>query len=55
VSDAHDIQHTERLPGVDVAAAGGWTDTGVHQTVYQQADKGTMFEVVTGGKELREA
>ena len=52
VSDARDIQHTEHLPGVDVAAAGGWKDTVVLQTVYQQADKGTMLKVVMDGKEL---
>jgi len=48
---------TERkhLPDVDVAMAGGWKSTECLKTAYQQADQGTMFEVVMGAGELREA
>jgi integrase len=46
---------TERkhLPDVDVAAAGGWTDTATLRTVYQQADAETMFRVVSEPLSLR--
>ncbi len=39
---------TERkhLPDVDVAAAGGWTETSSLKRCYQQADEATMLEVV---------
>lgn len=48
---------TERkhLPDVDVAAAGGWTETSSLKRCYQQADEATMLEVVLGGGELRES
>ncbi len=47
---------TERkhLPDVDVAAAGGWPETGSPKRCYQQADEATMLEVVLGGGQLRE-
>ncbi len=40
---------TERkhLPDVDVAAAGGWTDTATLKLAYQQADEATMYRVVS--------
>lgn len=46
---------TERkhLPDVDVAAAGGWSDTTSLKTAYQHADPETMYTVVTSAKELR--
>ena len=43
------------LSAVDVAAAGGWAGPHTLQTVYQRADEETMYEVVVGGGELREA
>ncbi len=48
---------TERkpLPDVDVAAAGGWSDTATLKLAYQQADEATMFRVVSEPAELREA
>ena len=48
---------TERkhLPDVDVAAAGGWTETSSLKRCYQQADEATMLEVVLGGGQLRES
>jgi len=47
---------TERkhLPDVDVAAAGGWTETSSLKRCYQRADEATMLEVVLGGGQLRE-
>jgi hypothetical protein len=47
---------TERkhLPDVDVAAAGGWRETGSLKRAYQQADEATMLAVVLGAGELRE-
>ncbi len=48
---------TERkhLPDVDVAAAGGWSDTATLKLAYQQADEATMFRVVSEPAELWEA
>jgi integrase len=48
---------TERkhLPDVDVAAAGGWSDTSTLRKVYQQADMETMQRVVSEPRVLREA
>ncbi len=48
---------TERkhLPDVDVAAAGGWRETDSLKRCYQQADQGTMLEVVLSGGLLRES
>ncbi len=48
---------TERkhLPDVDVAAAGGWTETSSLKRCYQQADEATMLEVVLSGGQLRES
>ena len=45
----------KHLPDVDVAAAGGWSDTSTLREVYQQADQATMLRVVLEGAELREA
>ncbi len=38
---------TERkhLPDVDVAAAGGWTETDSLKQCYQQADEATMLDI----------
>ena len=48
---------TERkhLPDIDVAAAGGWTNSNTLRLVYQQADQETMLQVVLEGGMLREA
>lgn len=48
---------TERkhLPDVDVAAAGGWTETDSLKQCYQQADEATMLRVVLSGGQLRES
>ena len=48
---------TERkhLPVVDVAAAGGWSETSSLTLCYQQADQQTMLKVVLEAGELREA
>jgi integrase len=48
---------TERkhLPGMDVAAAGGWKTVQTLKSAYQQADPDTMLHVVLEGGELREA
>ncbi|MCH7717261.1 MAG: tyrosine-type recombinase/integrase [Gemmatimonadetes bacterium] len=48
---------TERkhLPDVDVAAAGGWTETDSLKQCYQQADEATMLQVVLSGGQLRES
>ena len=43
------------LTAVGVAEAGGWAGPHTLQTVYQRADEETMYEVVVGGGELREA
>ena len=43
------------LPLPDVAKAGGWSDLGTLQTVYQQADTKTLYRVVSEPAELREA
>lgn len=43
------------LPDVDVAAAGGWSSLTALKTIYQQPDDATLFRVVTGNAELREA
>ncbi len=45
----------QHLPDVDVAAAGGWTETSSLKRCYQQADEATMLEVVLGGGQLRES
>jgi hypothetical protein len=45
----------KHLPAVDVAAAGGWAGPHTLQTIYQRPDEDTMYEVVTGGGEVREA
>ena len=44
----------KHLPAVDVAAAGGWAGPHTLQTIYQRPDEDTMYEVVTGGGEVRE-
>jgi integrase len=46
---------TERkhLPDIDVAAAGGWSDTRALKASYQHADPDTMRRVVTEPRELR--
>ena len=41
------------LPAQDVAAAGGWRDVQVLQSVYQQTDPDTLERVVLGGAGLR--
>jgi hypothetical protein len=46
---------TKHLPDVDVAAAGGWTNSNTLRQVYQQADQETMLRVVLDGGTLREA
>ena len=48
---------TERkhLPDVDVAAAGGWKSLQALKDCYQQADAATMYQVVEGARQLREA
>ena len=43
----------EALPDVDVAAAGGWTETNSLKQCYQQADEATMLRVVLSGGQLR--
>ena len=43
------------LPDVDVAQAGGWRSLQALKTCYQQADAATMYRVVVGGAELKEA
>lgn len=45
----------KEMPAPDVAEAGGWAGPETLQTVYQQADPETMYNVVSGGGELREA
>ena len=45
----------KHLPDVDVAAAGGWTDTATLKQVYQQADQDGMYRVVSEPTVLREA
>ncbi len=45
----------KHLPAVDVARAGGWAGPHTLQTIYQQPDQDTMYQVVTGGKQVREA
>jgi integrase len=46
---------TERkyLPAADVAAAGGWSDQATLTHVYQQADRETMYRVVSEPTRLR--
>jgi hypothetical protein len=48
---------TERkhLPDVDVAAAGGWSDTRALKTSYQQVDDATLLAVISEPTKLREA
>lgn len=45
----------KHLPDVDVAAAGGWSDTRALKLAYQQVDEATLLCVVTEALELREA
>ena len=47
---------TERkhLPDVDVAAAGGWSDTRALKMSYQQVDEQTMYAVVADATKLRD-
>ena len=45
----------EHLPDVDVAAAGGWSDTLTLKQVYQQADQEGMYRVMSELMTLREA
>lgn len=45
----------KHMPDVDVAAAGGWTDTATLKECYQHADSETMFKVVSQPMEIREA
>ena len=45
----------EHLPDVDVAAAGGWSDTTTLKHVYQQADQDGMYRVVSEPAAVREA
>lgn len=42
------------LPDVDVAAAGGWSDTRALKTAYQRPDPATLLRVVAEPAELRE-
>ncbi len=48
------VTKRKHLPDVDVAAAGGWSDTRSLKTAYQQVDSETMLRVVTEPAELRE-
>lgn len=43
----------KRLPDVDVARAGGWSDLTSLKACYQQADEQTMFEVVSVSSQRR--
>ncbi|MEO8448738.1 MAG: tyrosine-type recombinase/integrase, partial [Gemmatimonadota bacterium] len=43
----------KHLPAKDVAAAGGWRDVGVLQSVYEAADQETLEAVVTGGRRVK--
>lgn len=45
----------KHLPDVDVAAAGGWTDTATLKECYQHADAETMYKVVSQPMQIREA
>ena len=47
---------TERkhLPDVDVAAAGGWSNTRALKMSYQQVDELTMYSVVADATKLRD-
>ncbi len=49
------VTERKHLPDVDVAAAGGWSDTATLKLAYQQADEATMFRVLSEPAELREA
>ena len=40
----------KRLPDVDVAAAGGWTELRSMRTAYQQADDAAMLKVAGSGR-----
>jgi hypothetical protein len=42
------------LPLVDVAAAGGWSDTGTLVKSYQQADNETLLQVMSHSKKITE-
>ncbi len=46
-ASAWDWRATERkrLPDVEVAAAGGWTQTDSLKQCYQQADEATMLDI----------
>lgn len=43
----------KHLPAV--AEAGGWAGPHTLQTIYQRPDEDTMYQVVTGGGQVREA
>ncbi|MEE9183508.1 MAG: hypothetical protein V3U39_03400, partial [Acidimicrobiia bacterium] len=47
---------TERkhLPVIDVAQAGGWSDTQTLLTCYQQPDQETLLAVVSESRKVRE-
>ena len=45
---------SKHLPDVDVAKAGGWNSLESLKTAYQQADEGTMLQVVLEAGKLRE-
>jgi integrase len=45
----------KHLPDVDVAAAGGWSDTRALKTSYQQADDASMYAVMADLTKLRDA
>ncbi|MCH7860942.1 MAG: tyrosine-type recombinase/integrase [Proteobacteria bacterium] len=49
------VTERKHLPDVDVAAAGGWTETDSLKQCYQQADEATMLQVVLSGGQLRES
>jgi hypothetical protein len=44
----------KHLPDVEVAKAGGWASLESLKTAYQQADRGTMLQIVLERGELRE-
>jgi integrase len=43
----------KHLPARDVAAAGGWRNIGMLQSVYEAADQETLEAVVSGGRRVR--
>ncbi len=44
----------KRLPVIDVAQAGGWSDTQTLLTCYQQPDPETLLTVVSESRKVRE-